>query len=253
MARARNIKPGFFTNDVLAEVPPVGRLLFIGLWTIADREGRLEDRPRKIKAEVLPYDDCHIGELLDALAARGFIQRYEVDGNRYIQVLNFKKHQNPHMKEAGSTIPAPYSHDAVLVQEPEENGSSPADSGFPLTDPPNHNDASASQRKPSKSDPFEAFAALCDATGSDVSSISEPVKKKQLGKAKQLLEAGMTVVDIGRCAGYLASQDWRNSPIDMFTIEKERGKWELASKPAKETKRGGASDWRRADGVAPIP
>ena len=59
MARARNIKPSFFTNDVLAEIDPLGRLLFIALWTMADREGRLEDRPKRIKAEALPYDDAN--------------------------------------------------------------------------------------------------------------------------------------------------------------------------------------------------
>ena len=37
MARARNIKPGFFTNDVLADCDPLARLLFAGLWTVADR------------------------------------------------------------------------------------------------------------------------------------------------------------------------------------------------------------------------
>ena len=56
MARARNLKPSFFTNDKLAELHPLGRLLFAGLWTIADREGRLEDRPKRIKTDVsLPY------------------------------------------------------------------------------------------------------------------------------------------------------------------------------------------------------
>jgi hypothetical protein len=49
MARSRNIKPGFFTNDELAECHPLGRLLFAGLWTIADKEGRLDDRPKKLK------------------------------------------------------------------------------------------------------------------------------------------------------------------------------------------------------------
>ena len=44
MARARLLKPGFFTNEDLCELPAFGRLLFAGLWTIADREGRLEDR-----------------------------------------------------------------------------------------------------------------------------------------------------------------------------------------------------------------
>ena len=46
MARARNIKPGFFRNADLVEMPIEARLLFIGLWTLADRSGRLEDRPR---------------------------------------------------------------------------------------------------------------------------------------------------------------------------------------------------------------
>jgi hypothetical protein len=64
MARARNIKPGFFLNDELAECEPLARLLFAGLWCIADREGRLEDKPKRIKVEILPYDDCDIDYLL---------------------------------------------------------------------------------------------------------------------------------------------------------------------------------------------
>jgi len=109
MARARNIKPGFFTNDELAEVDPLGRLLFAGLWTIADREGRLEDRPKQIKAKILPFDSCNVDELLSALDKHGFIQRYTVDGKAYIQIVKWHKHQNPHVKEAASTIPAPDS------------------------------------------------------------------------------------------------------------------------------------------------
>ena len=54
MARARNIKPGFFKNELLAEMPPETRLLFMGLWCLADREGRFEDRPKKIKMELFP-------------------------------------------------------------------------------------------------------------------------------------------------------------------------------------------------------
>lgn len=107
MARSRNIKPGFFLNDKLAECEPLARLLFAGLWCIADREGRLEDRPKRIKAEVLPYDDCDIDQLLNQLAEHGFIIRYEIAGNRYIQVTNFSKHQNPHYKESESIIPSP--------------------------------------------------------------------------------------------------------------------------------------------------
>jgi hypothetical protein len=42
MARIRMIKPGVMENEELAELSPLTRLLFIYLWMLADREGRLE-------------------------------------------------------------------------------------------------------------------------------------------------------------------------------------------------------------------
>lgn len=112
MARARNIKPGFFKNELLVELPFEFRLLFIGLWTLADREGRLEDRPKKIKMEVFPADDVSVEEGIDALTEDGFIVRYEANGINYIQILSWHKHQTPHVKEQASTIPAPCEHSA---------------------------------------------------------------------------------------------------------------------------------------------
>ncbi len=131
MARMRAIKPGFFTNDALAEIEPLGRLLFAGLWTIADRSGRLEDRPRKIKAELLPYDACNAETLLDDLAARGFIYRYAVNGTRLIQVINWERHQQPHVNERESDYPAPVQapepHPTSTVQVPECSDTNPSE------------------------------------------------------------------------------------------------------------------------------
>ena len=124
MARARNIKPGFFSNDVLAECEPLARLLFAGLWTIADREGRLEDRPKRIKAELLPYDDCNIDALLDALHSKGFILRYSVENQQLIQILAFTKHQNPHKNEVHSTLPQPEQHSTSTVQAQDKYSTS---------------------------------------------------------------------------------------------------------------------------------
>lgn len=163
MARARNIKPGFFRNEILAELDPLARLLFAGLWTIADRAGRLEDRPKRIKADVLPYDDgADIDALLDALAEKSFIARYKHGAARYIQIINFERHQNPHKNEAESVIPAVTDtvsepapdgvrtppeatktrattdktpkHQTSTVQAPESHSTNRADSLNPLTD-----------------------------------------------------------------------------------------------------------------------
>jgi hypothetical protein len=110
MARTRSIKPGFFDNEILGDLPPLTRLLFIGLWTIADREGRLEDKPRRIKKILLGYDDVDadgVDKMLQSLHDTGFIFRYSIDGNNYIQIVNFLKHQNPHIREKASEIPPP--------------------------------------------------------------------------------------------------------------------------------------------------
>lgn len=127
VARARLLKPGFFANETLAEVPMAGRLLFSGLWTIADREGRLRDSPKWIKAQIFPFDNVKVDGLLNDLMKGGFILRYEgSDGERYIQIVNFGKHQTPHIKEIASTIPAPDEHGASTVQSPSFSGASPS-------------------------------------------------------------------------------------------------------------------------------
>ncbi len=110
MARTRSIKPGFFDNELLGCLSPLTRLLFIGLWCHADREGRLEDRPRRLKKSILGYDDVNaedVNSMLNDLESNGFIIRYQVEEMRYIQIITFTKHQNPHMKEKPSEIPPP--------------------------------------------------------------------------------------------------------------------------------------------------
>lgn len=135
MARARNIKPALFKNEILGVADPMATLLFEGLWLLADKSGRLEDRPLRIKGELFPYrDGVDIHALLQFLTVEGFITRYTAHTKRYIQVENFTKHQNPHRNEPESVIPSASegcittdfggSPSAIL-------GSAPADSLIP--------------------------------------------------------------------------------------------------------------------------
>lgn len=107
MARTRDLRPGFFKNENLGECQPLARLLFAGLWVHADREGRLEDRPKRLRLEILPYDNCDLNELLSELEHFKFIQRYEVGGLQFIQIYNFSKNQRIHPKEPPSVMPPP--------------------------------------------------------------------------------------------------------------------------------------------------
>jgi hypothetical protein len=115
--RSRNIKPGFFKNDELSDLSMAARLLFIGLWCMADKEGRLLDRPRYIKGELFPYDNIKTEPLLTELASKGFIVRYTTDEKDCIEVVNFKRHQNPHPNEIPSVLPAPGVITSARVKE----------------------------------------------------------------------------------------------------------------------------------------
>ena len=107
MPRARVIRPSFFTSEVVADLDPLTRLLFIGLWQLADRDGKLEDRPRRIAAAVLPFDGIDGDARLGELEAADLLVRYEADGRPLLYLPTFTKHQNPHARETASVLPYP--------------------------------------------------------------------------------------------------------------------------------------------------
>src|SRR3990172_2700325 len=87
MSRIRTVKPDLFRHEELFEAElqfklPV-RFVFIGLFTVCDREGRFRWRPRQLKLDILPYDDVDFSLALEALEKSGFIIRYEVNGISY--------------------------------------------------------------------------------------------------------------------------------------------------------------------------
>ena len=76
MARARSIKPSLFDNEILGTADPLYTILFEGLWCHADREGRLEDRPLRIKAQIFLYrEGIKPDDLLNWLEENRFIYR----------------------------------------------------------------------------------------------------------------------------------------------------------------------------------
>lgn len=124
MARARNIKPGLFKNELLGAEDPLLTILFASLWCLADREGRLEDRPNRIRAETFAYrPDVSlklVDDLLTNLHIKGFITRYKVGETQVIQVIKFSEHQNPHHREKKSCLP-PLGPEALILKDAGEN------------------------------------------------------------------------------------------------------------------------------------
>lgn len=116
MARARLLKPDFFDDEKVTLLPFGARILFEAYWCMADREGRIEDRPSRVASFAFPPMG---NQKLQAAARRdvitwrnllvdaGMLLRYEVDDLPYLLVTNFKEHQKPHQNETKSVLPAP--------------------------------------------------------------------------------------------------------------------------------------------------
>jgi hypothetical protein len=257
------LKPGFFTNDVLAELPMAGRLLFAGIWTLADREGRLEDRPRKIKAEVLPYDDADVDALLTDLAEHGFLLRYEYGHVRYIQIINFGKHQSPHVKEPPSVIPPPDMPDASPVLTPDMPDASPSSrahspiphSPFPIPiaeaeaekgtrgraadEPPTPIAVQVIDSVSEITDdkPYDLVAMLCEENGKEVKTMPPDWASRQRGIAKRLIEQGHSIEQVRAYVRFRKTAWNGNTPFDLRHVEKDIAAWELAGCPSVEAAR----------------
>lgn len=109
MARIRTVKPEFFRHEGLFEAEketdlPL-RLAFLGLLTVADREGRFRWRPRVLKLDVFPHDQMDFSPVLDALTTRGFLVRYMCGTEEYGFIPTFKKHQHINNRERASELP----------------------------------------------------------------------------------------------------------------------------------------------------
>ena len=107
--RIRTVKPEFFKHEGLFDLEhetglPI-RVAFIGLWCLADRRGRFRWRVRTIKTELLPYDDIEFSRVLHALCTRGFIRKYEVNGEDFGWIPTFERHQIINNRESESDLP----------------------------------------------------------------------------------------------------------------------------------------------------
>ena len=111
MARKRMLSPEFWTDEKLGDCTRDERLLFMGLISQADDEGRGQGNPKLVKALVFPYDDDittnMTASMLKRLAAMKLIALYD-DGcdHQYYWLPRFLKHQVIN-KPIPSKLPSP--------------------------------------------------------------------------------------------------------------------------------------------------
>jgi hypothetical protein len=106
-------------NEDLAALDYRRRLLFIGLFSNADDQGRLRGHPALISSKIFPYEIIPLDEIdaaLQDLAEKGLIIRYQADGKAHIQMAAWWTHQRLQWAKP-SELPAPDGwHDRIRVR-----------------------------------------------------------------------------------------------------------------------------------------
>ncbi len=135
MARIRTVKPDFFRHEGLNELEtlqPRIMLFFAGLWCQCDKMGRFRWKPKTLKLDILPFVEYNPSTALEVLKDGGFISKYEIEGEEYGEITNFKKHQLIWGSElkAAEKFPAPSNAVPELYYEQsEDNGVRSQESG----------------------------------------------------------------------------------------------------------------------------
>lgn len=96
MGRIRTIKPEFWRNEALSELPEFAHMLAAALLNYADDEGYFNANPRLIIAECFPLREPSMDTTvaLRELSRIGYVTLGKgVDGRQYGRILAFNKHQ----------------------------------------------------------------------------------------------------------------------------------------------------------------
>jgi len=120
MARIRSVHPGQWKSGEFLECSPLARLLALALRNIADDHGVFRWKPKTIKAECLPADNCEIDALLAELIANEQVKRYASEGKDYGIILDFTQWQRP--KKPKYVHPVPEWFSTSTEPLPNESG-----------------------------------------------------------------------------------------------------------------------------------
>lgn len=97
MARKRMLSPDIWESETFSSLSDLEKIVFIGLISLSDDEGRGKANPSYIKSTLFPYDEgrrvADIKSALSKIARCMSTQFYSVNGNDYYVLTNWNKWQ----------------------------------------------------------------------------------------------------------------------------------------------------------------
>lgn len=247
MPRRRMVHPQIWRNEKFGNLTDAGRLLFIGIFSQADDDGRLKASPRFLMANIFPYDkdktEEDIQQLRDQCADSKLIRVYANSKEEYLDIPGWSDHQQVRKdRYTPSNLPSfeeADNHPSTIVSPPDNHPSTSGDPSivkFNVITPPK---GGARSNKRDHADPevqqiFEAIRNHFVCGGEAVPAIEEssamtgdrrvdpiPNYGKEGQAIKRMLTRGFTSEEIMQCwrakvqqhNGDFVSMTWVNEDI----------------------------------------
>jgi hypothetical protein len=119
--RIRTIKPEWLEDENLATCSDTARMVSVALIVLADDYGNGRAHHLYLTSRIWPYASCDpheslasVSRALHELVAIGFAQLYEVKGQTYYSLTNWKRHQRID-RPSQPLVPAPGDLDETLA------------------------------------------------------------------------------------------------------------------------------------------
>jgi hypothetical protein len=131
MARIRTVKPDITTSTSAGNISREARLFFVLLLLEADDDGRLEGSAKRLAGSLYPRDNdvgpAKIEKWLAETVREDMVHAYTIGGVRFLQVVNFLKHQKISHPTPSRIPPEPGANPSGDPPEnrPNDSGDSP--------------------------------------------------------------------------------------------------------------------------------
>jgi hypothetical protein len=113
----RILKESICTSENIDQLSPIQEIAFYRLMVNCDDFGRMDARPRLLKARLFPLkdmDETDIVSIMQALEKADLIVMYLVDGKPYLQMKTWERHQQ--VRNQKSKFPSPDKSDGNQLQ-----------------------------------------------------------------------------------------------------------------------------------------
>lgn len=128
MARKRMIDPNIWQSEDFSKLSTLGKLVFIGLFSLADDEGRGRCNPVFLKSTLFPYEEgirsADIDKTLSEISSNMSVIFYSCDGSNYYSLLSWNTFQKIDRPTA-SKIPEYDENEKTMQRLFDNNSTSP--------------------------------------------------------------------------------------------------------------------------------